>query len=168
MVRVALGIGSNLNRRRHIQAAVSALRDRFGDVTLSPVYRSTAAGFDGPDFYNLAALIDTDLDVDELHDVLREIENGEGRRRSGSRFSSRTLDIDILLYGDAVLYDSGHDIPRREILRHAFVLKPLCDLLPHETHPGLGEPFVVLWRRFAASHPADGLSPCEWKPQVRG
>lgn len=168
MVRVALGIGSNLNRRRHIQAAAKALRRKFGAVRLSPVYRTRAVGFEGPDFFNLVALIDTDLPVGELHEVLRTIEDGQGRRRDGERFSSRSLDIDILLYGNAVLHDRGYDVPRDEILRYSFVLKPLADLMPRQRHPELDEEYAVLWRRFAESHPVDAMTICDWSPENEG
>lgn len=163
-MRVALGIGSNINRRRHIQEAVNALGRRFGSLTLSPVYRSRAVGFEGPDFFNLVAIVDTGLAVDELHDALRAIEAGQGRTRTAGRFSSRSLDIDILLYGDQVLRGKGHDIPRDEILRYPFVLKPLADLLPDERHPELGETYAALWSRFAANHDVAGMSDCEWTP----
>jgi 2-amino-4-hydroxy-6-hydroxymethyldihydropteridine diphosphokinase len=117
MARVVLGIGSNINRRRHIQRGIEALRQRFGKVELSPVYRSESVGFEGPEFFNLVAIIGTGLAVDALHAELRAIEEAEGRSRAGDQLSSRTLDIDILLYDDAVLRTNGYDIPRGEILR---------------------------------------------------
>lgn len=164
MVRVALGIGSNLDRRQHVQAAVDSLRARFGDVRLSPVYRSRARGFDGPDFYNLAALIDTDLPVDELQRELRAIEDNEGRTRNGARFASRTLDIDILLYGDAVLRADGYNVPRDEILTCAFVLRPLADLMPAAVHPESGNTLAEEWRRFTTSEDDSGLRREDWSP----
>ncbi|MCZ7598047.1 MAG: 2-amino-4-hydroxy-6-hydroxymethyldihydropteridine diphosphokinase [Gammaproteobacteria bacterium] len=164
MVRVVLGIGSNVDRRRHVQAAVDALRARFGEVLLSPVYRSRARGFDGPDFYNLAALIDTDLPVDELHRELRAIEDDEGRTRNGARFASRTLDIDILLYGDAVLRDDGYNVPRDEILTCAFVLKPLADLVPATVHPETGNTLAEEWCRFGPGDDDSALRREDWSP----
>ena len=166
MVRVALGIGSNLNRRRHIQAATRALEREFGTVRLSPVYRTRAVGFEGPDFFNLVALIETDLAIDELHDRLRHIEDSQGRQRGGERFASRSLDIDILLYGDAVLHDIGYDVPRDEILRYAFVLKPLADLMPDQRHPENGEEYVTLWLRFHETHCVDYMVDCDWLPDL--
>lgn len=164
MVRVALGIGSNVDRRRHVQAAVDALRARFGEVLLSPVYRSRARGFDGPDFYNLAALIDTDLPVDELHRELRAIEDDEGRTRNGARFASRTLDIDILLYGDEVLRADGYNVPRDEILTCAFVLRPLADLVPATVHPETGNTLAEEWRRFGRVDDDSALRREDWSP----
>jgi len=164
MVRVALGIGSNVDRRRHVQAAVDALRARFGEVRLSPVYRSRARGFDGPDFYNLAALIDTDLPVEELHRELRAIEDDEGRTRNGARFASRTLDIDILLYGDAVLRADGYNVPRDEILTCAFVLRPLADLVPATVHPETGNTLAEEWCRLGPGDDDSALRREDWSP----
>ena len=164
MVRVVIGIGSNVDRRRHVQAAVDALRARFGEVRLSPVYRSRARGFDGPDFYNLTALIDTDLPVDELHRELRAIEDDEGRTRNGARFASRTLDIDILLYGDEVLRADGYNVPRDEILTCAFVLRPLADLVPATVHPETGNTLAEEWRRFGRADDDSALRREDWSP----
>ncbi len=166
MVRVALGIGSNLDRRRHIQGAVDALAARFGRVSLSPVYRSAAVGFDGPDFFNLVCTIDSDLDIEDLQAELKRIELGQGRERSGKRFESRTLDIDILLYGDAVLHDRGYDIPRGEITRYAFVLKPLADLLPDARHPQSGDDYRSLWQKFSVDDEVK-LEDAGWSPGRR-
>lgn len=164
MVQVALGIGSNLARRRHIGAGVDALRQRFGVLRLSPVYRSPSAGFDGPDFYNLVALFETSLAIDALHDALRHIESSAGRQRGDDAFVSRTLDIDILLYGDAVLHASGYDVPRGEILEYPFVLKPLADLMPAALHPQSGRSFATHWREMQWNRSADGLSKLAWSP----
>lgn len=164
MARVVLGIGSNLNRRRHIQRGIEALRERFGQVDLSPVYRSESVGFQGPEFFNLVAIIKTDLSVDALHAELRTIEESEGRSRAGDHFSSRTLDIDILLYDDAVLRANGYDIPRAEILEYAFVLKPLSEILPEAQHPENGATFADLWRNFRRTNGVGSLSRSPWAP----
>ncbi len=162
-VRIALGIGSNLNRRRHIENALRALREEFGELQISPVYRSFAVGFEGPDFFNLVCLAETNLEVPALRDVLKKIEGREGRSYYSSRFSSRTLDIDILLYGDCVLTDLGFDIPRHEILEHAFVLKPMADMLPNVTHPQVGKNFSTLWSEFGKQE-AQTIQPVAWSP----
>ena len=101
------------------------LRERFGALQVSPTYRTAAVGFDGPAFLNNAVAIETDLPLQELDDWLHALEDAHGRDRSGPRFSDRTLDIDVVFYGDLVLEGPGHlRIPRPE-LKHAFVLKPL-------------------------------------------
>lgn len=149
-----LSLGSNLEPERHLRAAAAALRERFGEVRFSPVYRTPAVGFEGPDFLNCAAAIDTDLDPQALNDWLHALEDAQGRDRSGPRFSSRTLDIDLVLYDELVLEGPGHlQIPRKE-LQHAFVLKPLFDLAPGLRLPTTGQSLAELW----AGHTGERLT----------
>ena len=144
MARVFLSLGSNIDRERHIRAALDALAQAFGALCLSPVYESEAVGFAGENFFNLVVGLDTDLTVGELAVRLRAIEERNARRRGGEKFSARTLDIDILTYGDAVGTLDGISLPRDEILKHAFVLRPLADLIPDERHPLAGRSYREL------------------------
>ena len=148
MTRAWLSLGSNLEPEENLRAALRELRARFGAVIVSPVYRFPAVGFDGPDFLNLAAGIDTDLSATVLDDWLHALENRHGRRRDVPRFSSRTLDVDIVQFGAPVLKGTGHlDIPRPE-LKYAFVLKPLADIAADVMHPVLRKSIGQLWREF--------------------
>lgn len=148
MARVYLSLGSNLEPRRHLPAAVAELRDRFGAIAVSPAYRSKAVGFDGPDFVNLAVGLDTELAPAALNDWLHALEDRHGRRRDLPRYSDRTLDVDIVLYGEQVIDGPGHlQIPRKE-LQHAFVLKPLADIAPAARHPASGQTMAALWAAF--------------------
>ncbi|MBS0514146.1 MAG: 2-amino-4-hydroxy-6-hydroxymethyldihydropteridine diphosphokinase [Proteobacteria bacterium] len=145
MSRAYLSLGSNLEPEKHLRAALAELRTRFGDIVVSPVYRCTAVGFDGPDFLNLAVAIDTDLSPQALNDWLHALEDRHGRRRDVARFSSRTLDVDIVLYDDLVMRGEGHlALPRPE-LKHAFVLKPLADIAPEAVHPLAHKTLARLW-----------------------
>lgn len=148
MTRVYLSLGSNINRAANIRSGLDALATRFPGMALSPIYESEAVGFDGEPFFNLVARIDTELAVGALADLLRDIEAAHGRVRGEKKFASRTLDIDILTYGDAVGTIEGVELPRDEILRHAFVLKPLADLAPDEPHPQNGRSYGEIWRDF--------------------
>jgi 2-amino-4-hydroxy-6-hydroxymethyldihydropteridine diphosphokinase len=130
-----LGLGSNVNAETHIRAGISALKETFGDVSLSPAYASTAVGFEGADFINLVARVETDMQPLELRQFLRDLEDRYGRKRDAPKFSDRSLDIDILLYDDLVLLSPVLEIPRAEILKFAHVLKPLADLDPGLVHP---------------------------------
>lgn len=148
MARVHLSLGSNHEPQTHLRAAIGELRKRFGAITVSPVYRGRAVGFDGPDFVNLAVGLDTDLSVQELNDWLHALEDRHGRRRDVARYSDRTLDLDIVFYGELVIEGPGHlQIPRRE-LQHAFVLKPIADIAPDLRHPLSGERMADLWAAF--------------------
>lgn len=148
MARVYLSLGSNLAPWRYLPAAIAALRARFGDITVSPAYRSRALGFEGADFVNLAVGLDTDLSPAALNDWLHALEDRQGRRRDGPRYGDRTLDLDIVFYDDRVIEGSGHlQVPREE-LRHAFVLKPIADIAPDFRHPVSGESMAALWGAF--------------------
>ena len=145
MERVHLSIGSNDDAHLHIPAAIEALRARFGVIAVSPLYRSAAVGFDGPDFINGAIGIDTDLEPDALNAWLHALEDRHGRRRDVPRYSSRTLDIDIVLFGDRVLSGAGHlQVPRDE-LQYAFVLRPLLDLDEDLRDPRDGTRLAERW-----------------------
>lgn len=145
VTEVYFGLGSNIDAERNIRSGVRALRDALEDCRLSPVYRSRAVGFDGDDFINLVAVARTALDPGELRDFLRALEDRHGRRRDVPKFSDRSLDIDILLYGDRVSDAPDLPLPRPEILRFAHVLKPLADLAPHLPLPGDGRTLAELW-----------------------
>jgi len=145
MARAYLSLGSNIDPARNLCLAIDALRRRFGPVALSPVYRSPAVGFAGADFLNAAAAIDSDLDASRLDAWLREQEARQGRRRDGPRYSSRTIDLDLLLYADAIA--STPPLPRPELADQAFVLRPMADLVPALRHPVLGVELRELWRR---------------------
>jgi 2-amino-4-hydroxy-6-hydroxymethyldihydropteridine diphosphokinase len=148
MPRVYVSIGSNVERDKNIRGAVRALQNRFGALALSRVYETRAVGFDGEDFYNLVATFDTDDPVEAVRAALADVETAHGRKHGGPRFGPRTLDLDILLYGDLVRHDAELDIPRGEIVEYAFVLGPLAELAPALTHPETGARFGDLWRTF--------------------
>lgn len=151
MPRVYLGLGSNIEREAHIRAALRALADAFGLLLVSPVYESESVGFAGSNFYNLVVGIDTELPVGELSALLHRIEDTNGRVRSGPKFSPRTLDIDILTYGNACGEIDGVQLPRDEILRNAFVLRPLADIAPNDRHPETVRPFIEHWEAYDQS-----------------
>jgi 2-amino-4-hydroxy-6-hydroxymethyldihydropteridine diphosphokinase len=148
MARVYLGLGSNIERERYITAGLDALAGLFGQLDLSPVYDCPAMGFEGRPFLNLVAGVDTQFSPAELARTLRQIETEHGRPENAQRNSPRQLDIDILTYDDLAGVVDGVELPRSEILYHAFVLRPLADLVPDARHPVLGETYDALWKAF--------------------
>jgi 2-amino-4-hydroxy-6-hydroxymethyldihydropteridine diphosphokinase len=148
MPRVWVSVGSNIDREHHIRAALADLHLAFGDLTVSPLYETEAVGFEGDAFYNLVVGFDTELMPGALHRAMRAIEAHHGRERSGEKFASRTLDLDLLTYGDRVTDEGGKALPRDEILRYAFVLAPLVDVAADEVHPRLGKTYRYLWEQF--------------------
>jgi 2-amino-4-hydroxy-6-hydroxymethyldihydropteridine diphosphokinase len=148
MPLVLLSLGSNIDPAVNIREAVAALSSRFGDLQISPVYESEAMGFQGDNFLNLAVAFETDVELETLVSELKQLEDEQGRDRSAPRFSGRTLDIDILTYGEVQGRHAGIDLPRAEIAEQAFVLKPLADLLPHALHPARGKTYAELWQEF--------------------
>jgi 2-amino-4-hydroxy-6-hydroxymethyldihydropteridine diphosphokinase len=163
MARVYVSIGSNIEREHNIPGAVASLCDRFGKLAISPVFQSRPIGFTGNDFFNLVAGFDTSLDPRALDGELTAIECAFGRRSDAVRYAPRALDIDLLLYGDLVIHDDGLELPRADILKYAFVLRPLCDIAPEVRHPVAGRSIAELWADFDGEDQT--LSPV-WLPNV--
>ncbi|MBT3309089.1 MAG: 2-amino-4-hydroxy-6-hydroxymethyldihydropteridine diphosphokinase [Gammaproteobacteria bacterium] len=148
MPQVYLSLGSNIDREQSIQQAIKQLTAEYGLLKISTVYESEAVGFEGDAFYNLVVGFETDLQWEQVQQQLRQIEEDNGRERGSEKFSSRTLDIDLLIYGDLDLQKQGVDLPRAEIFKYAFVLRPLAEIAGTECHPQSGESYAEIWERF--------------------
>lgn len=147
MADVYIGVGSNIEPERHVRLAVANLEQRFGALRCSDVFRSPAFGFAGDDFLNMVVALSTQCDPDAVEHVLYDIEYEGGRTRRGKRFSARTLDLDLLLYGAMV--DAQRRLPRDDVRRYPFVLAPLADLAPALRHPLTGRPMGEAWREMS-------------------
>ena len=149
---VLLSLGSNVEPEHHLRAALDELRGRYGDLVVSPAYRTAAVGFEGAPFINNAAMLRTGESLDEVEAWLHALEDRHGRDRGGPRLSDRTLDVDVVFFGGQVLHAGGRvRIPRPE-LRHAFVLKPLADIAPDFVDPLGGRTLAELWRDHPQRH----------------
>lgn len=150
-----VGIGSNIDPVANVHAGVAVLEETFDGVRCSTVYETEPVGFDGPPFYNLVVELTIAWDLEAVVAELRAIEDRFGRQRpqGGSSFGNRTLDLDLLLFGDTVT-DEPVPLPRRDVVEYAFVLGPLAELAPETRHPTLGRTFADLWAEFPAEDTA--------------
>jgi 2-amino-4-hydroxy-6-hydroxymethyldihydropteridine diphosphokinase len=151
MPRGYISIGSNIDKDKNIPASLRALEQFFGNLTVSSIYESEPVGFTGDAFYNLVVGFDSDLEVKTVAKQLRQIELDNGRTRDCKKFSARTLDLDLILYGNLVINDGRLQIPRDEIEHYAFVLEPLAEIAPTLKHPISHISYAELWEKFDKS-----------------
>ncbi len=142
-VRAYIGIGSNLNDPvAQVQQAISALQT-LPDTTLvstSSLYSGTPMGpADQPDYINAVAGIDTCLSASELLQAMNRIEERQGRVRQGVQWGPRTLDLDLLLYGDSSIDTPGLTVPHPGMHERDFVIVPLAEIAGNLAIPGRGQ-----------------------------
>ncbi|MBD1552115.1 2-amino-4-hydroxy-6-hydroxymethyldihydropteridine diphosphokinase [Pseudomonas typographi] len=162
LTRVYLGVGSNIDRHRHVCAGLDALAQFLQTMACSPVFESQPVGIRSGPFYNLVVTGLTDLPLMTLDRKLKFIEADNGRY-APSRVGL-PLDIDVLMFGEQVGNFDGLVLPRAEILKNAFVLWPLSLLAPTQVHPGVGETFAQLWQQ---AHIDQQLAPVPFNWQGR-
>ena len=150
MARIYIGLGSNVERERHLLAGIADLQQTFSAVRLSTVYESAAVGFAGANFFNLVAEAQTEMTLEQVLVALRRIEVAHGRAPDARKFSPRTLDLDLLCFDDRVCSEPVV-LPRAEILHNAFVLCPFAELAPDWIHPVAGLCLSSLWRQYDKS-----------------
>ena len=135
---VFIGIGSNINKSINIKSCLFKIKEKFKNIIISPIYETNSMGFNGDNFYNLVCSFVTKMDLYILKKFLNDIESNHGRSFSETKFSPRTLDIDILYFDKIITKNKKIEIPRKEILRYDFVLQPLTDIAPDFIHPEIG------------------------------
>lgn len=144
-----LCLGSNIKPKDNIRFAVRRLKRDFEQVTISNVYRNPAVGFDGADFLNLALSLTTSLTLDELLDYTDALEQEAGRIRAyRGCYDSRTLDVDVVMFGDLQGVYEGREWPSEDIQDNAHVLLPMSEIAGNHKHPALGVKFSQLWKEF--------------------
>ena len=156
MATVYVGLGSNIDPEFNLHLGIRELRERYGELGLSAVYRSKAVGFEGEDFLNLVACFESNESPGSICEEIELIHNLTGRDRDSGKWESRPLDIDLLLYNDLVIDEPPVRVPRKDVLEYSFVLRPLAELAPDLVHPVTGKAMLKHWQEFdAASHPLD-------------
>jgi 2-amino-4-hydroxy-6-hydroxymethyldihydropteridine diphosphokinase len=147
-----ISIGSNIDKHIHIPSSIVALQKQFGEVKASSLYETEAVGFEGDDFHNLIVQFESDLKAKAVAKMLRQIELDHGRTRDSRKYAARTLDLDLILYGDMIISDGRLQIPRDEIERYAFVLEPLAEIAPDSLHPVSRKSYAQLWQEYDKSN----------------
>lgn len=148
MTRVLVAAGSNIEPERHLAAAMGDLAREFPGVRFSTAYRNAAVGFEGEDFINLVATFDSRLAPVAILERLHAIEARCGRERDAPKWAPRSMDLDLLLYGDLVYEAPGLRLPRPDLVKRPYMLGPAAEVAPDMPHPTLGVTLAELWSRF--------------------
>ncbi len=149
MADVYVAAGSNVEPEKNLARALDELEQAFGTLAVSPAYRNPAVGFAGADFINLVVGLRTADSAAQVKQTLERIEALCGRPRNAPKWEPRTMDLDILMYDQVVSDEPGLILPRPDLLRRAFMLKPLADLAPGLRHPTQHRTIGELWADFA-------------------
>jgi len=165
MALLTLSLGSNLQPALHIEKALDGLAEVFGELRLSSVFESEAVGFSGGNFLNMVVATETDLPLLTISQLIKELETRHGRQRDQVRFSSRTLDIDILTLGDLCGTHDGIVLPRPEITVNAYVLWPLSQVCPACVDPHSGQRYSELWAAYDKTRQALWPVDFNWRGQ---
>jgi 2-amino-4-hydroxy-6-hydroxymethyldihydropteridine diphosphokinase len=148
MIEVFVAAGSNIEPLRHLLAAVAALERSYRSLRISPAYRNKAVGFEGDDFVNLVVGFNTSDSLETVRATLQQIETDCGRPRDAPKWAPRSMDLDILLFGDEVRNEPGLIVPRPDLVKRPYMLKPMVDIAPDLRHPTLHRTMRELWEVF--------------------
>jgi 2-amino-4-hydroxy-6-hydroxymethyldihydropteridine diphosphokinase len=152
MTQVYVAAGSNVDPLANLPRALNELRKHYR-MTLSPAYRNQAVGFEGEDFINLVVGFDTNDSISAVISHLHDAEAACGRPRDAAKWAPRTMDLDLLLYGDHVTSEQNLKLPRPDLLKRPYMLRPMAELAPDYRHPVVGKTMRELWNQFdGAAH----------------
>ena len=154
MVDVYVSAGSNIEPERNLARALELLNAQYAPLRVSPAYRNRAVGFEGEDFINLVVGFTTAEPVVRVRERLQAIEAQCDRPPDAPKWAARSMDLDILLYGDLVRATPGYLLPRPDLVKRAYMLKPLADIAPDLVHPVSRRTMRELWEAFdQTGHP---------------
>ena len=147
-VRVYVAAGSNLEPEKNLALACAQIAHAWPDTHFSRAYRNVAVCFEGPDFINLVVGFSAAQPLHSVIEKLRGIETNCGRPRYAPKWASRTMDLDVLLFGDLVETTSDYTLPRPDLLKRPYMLGPLAELAPEIVHPTAHKAVGLLWKEF--------------------
>ena len=164
MTAVYVAAGSNVEPIANLRRALGVLAEHYPGLRVSRAWRNRAVGFEGDDFVNLAVGFETCDDVRAVLGRLHEAEAACGRARNAPKWAPRSMDLDILLYGDRVCDEPGLVLPRPDLTRRAYMLGPMAELAPDLVHPLERATMAELWSRFDRdAHPMETVD-LGWTP----
>ena len=147
-VRVFVAAGSNVEPEKNLARACAEIAHTWPDAHFSRAYRNVAVGFEGPDFINLVIGFSAAQPLHSVIEKLRGIETNCGRPRYAPKWASRTMDLDVLLFGDLVEKTTEYTLPRPDLLKRPYMLGPLAELAPEIVHPTAHKTVGLLWKEF--------------------
>lgn len=148
MANIAVSLGSNINSEFHLKTAIFLLRPFIKHLVISPVYETEPVSHGGDNFLNFVFAGEIDLNLTDTVRLFKAIEQQFQRNRQKTNKPKITLDLDLLIYDDLVCQQPV-ELPRPEILKNAFVLKPLSEILADKIHPVAGQSYAQLWQNFS-------------------
>ena len=165
-MRVFVAAGSNLEPEKNLARACADIKHSWHDAVFSRAYRNVAVGFDGPDFINLVLGFTTPQPLDAVIARLHAIETQCGRPRFAPKWASRTMDLDVLLFGDRVEKTADYTLPRPDLLKRPYMLGPMAEIAPEVMHPTANKTIGQLWEEFERDGHA--MTPVELPEMVPG
>ena len=149
---VYVAIGSNIDPEQSIHNTLNILQNTFGQINLSSVYQTKPVGFIGHDFLNILVCFKTDDCPESLTTKLKSIERQVGGHKPDRCYTSRRCDLDLILYGDLIVFNKTLELPHGDIIKFPFVLAGLVELAPDMPHPLLKQSFKTLWTHYHPSY----------------
>ena len=151
--------GSNVAPIENLRRALAVLEPHYAPLRVSQAYANAAVGFEGDEFVNLVVGFETRDDVREVIARLHEAEAACGRARDAPKWAPRSMDLDILLFGDTVCDEPGLRLPRPDLLRRAYMLGPAAEISPDTVHPTARRTLRELWHEMQRDAPPHALRP---------